>query len=59
MNGTQQLLVYADDINLLDKHISTINKKTDLASVTGKIVELEENAGKTEPYTRECLINRL
>jgi hypothetical protein len=46
LNGTYQLLVYADDVNLLGDIVYTINKNTKTVNDTSKEVSLEENAGK-------------
>jgi hypothetical protein len=42
LNGTHQLLVYADDVNLLGDNIDTIKKHTDACKEVG----LEVNAVK-------------
>ena len=46
LNGTYQLLVYADDINLLIERICTTKKNTEALLVTSKEVGLEVNAAK-------------
>jgi hypothetical protein len=43
LNGTHQLLVYADDVNLLGDDIETIKKSTQTLIDTGKEVGLEVN----------------
>jgi hypothetical protein len=48
INGTNQLLVYANDINILDKSIHTIKKNTDALVVTSKEIGLKANAEKTK-----------
>jgi hypothetical protein len=48
LNGTHQLLVYADDVNLLGDNIDTIKKNTQTLIDTGKEVGLEVNTEKTE-----------
>jgi hypothetical protein len=43
MNGTYQLLAYADDVNLLRYNIGTINKNTETSIDVSKEVGLEIN----------------
>jgi hypothetical protein len=38
LNGTHQLLIYADDLNLLGDNIDTINKNTEILTGTSKEV---------------------
>jgi sorting nexin-29 len=47
LNGTHQLLVYADDVNILGGSIHTIRKNTDALLITSKETGLEVNAEKT------------
>jgi hypothetical protein len=46
LNGTHQLLVYADDINIYGGSIHTINKNTEALVVAGRETALEVNAEK-------------
>jgi hypothetical protein len=48
LNGTHQLLAYADDVNLLGDNIDTINKNTQTLIDASKEVGLEVNAEKTK-----------
>jgi hypothetical protein len=48
LNGTQQLLAYADVVNLLEDNIDTIKKKTETLIYASKEVGLEANAEKTK-----------
>jgi hypothetical protein len=48
LNGTDQLLVYADDVNLLGDNIDTIKKKTESLIDLIKAVGLEVNAETTK-----------
>jgi hypothetical protein len=48
LNGTYQLLVYADDVNLLGNNIETLKKTTKTLIDTSKEVGLEVNTEKTE-----------
>jgi hypothetical protein len=41
LNGTHQLLVYADDVNLLGDNIDTIKKNTETVIYANKEVGLE------------------
>jgi hypothetical protein len=50
LNGTHQLLAYADDVNLLGNNIETIKKNTDFLIYASKEVDLEINVEKTK-YT--------
>jgi hypothetical protein len=47
LNGTHQLLVYADDVNLLGDNTDTIEKKTETLIGASKEVGLEVNTEKT------------
>jgi hypothetical protein len=47
LNGTHQLLAYADDMNLLGDNIDTINRNTTLI-VVSKEVGLEVNVEKSK-----------
>jgi hypothetical protein len=48
LNGTHQLLAYADDLKLLRNNINTINKNTQTVIDASKEVGLEVNVEKTK-----------
>jgi len=48
LNGTHQLLVYADDVNILGWGIHTVKKKAEALVVDNKETGLEVNADKTK-----------
>jgi hypothetical protein len=48
INGTRQLLVYADDVNLLGDNIDAIKKNTEHLTDASKEVGLEVHAEKTK-----------
>jgi hypothetical protein len=50
LNGTHQLFVYANDVNLLGNNINTIKKNTQTLIDSSKMIglDLEENAEKTK-----------
>ena len=47
MNGTHQLLAYADDVNLIGDYIGTIERNADLLLNACKDIGLAVNTGKT------------
>jgi hypothetical protein len=48
LNGTHQLLVYADDVNLLGDNMDTIKKHTETLTDASKEVCLKVNAEKSK-----------
>jgi hypothetical protein len=48
LNGTHQLLVYADDVNLLGDNVDAIKKNTRTLTDASKEVGLEVNAEETK-----------
>jgi len=48
LNGTHQLLVYADDVNILGGSVHTIKKNAEALVVASKETGLEVNADKTK-----------
>jgi hypothetical protein len=48
LNGTHQLLAYADDVNLLGDNRDTINKNTEILIDASRKVGLKINVDKTK-----------
>ena len=48
LNGTHQLLVYADEVNILGGSIETLKKSTEALVVTNKESGLEVNSDKSK-----------
>ena len=48
LNGTHQLLVYANDINILGESVYNVEENTEALVVAGEEIGLEVNADKTK-----------
>ena len=48
LNGTHQLLVYADDVNILGGSVHTIKENVETLVVASKEIGLEVNADRTK-----------
>jgi hypothetical protein len=48
LNSTRQLLVYADDVNILGGSVHTISKNTEALVIASKEIGLEVNTEKTK-----------
>jgi hypothetical protein len=48
LNGTHQLLVYTDDVNVLGGSVRSIKEKAEALLVACKQIELDVNADKTK-----------
>jgi len=48
LNGTQQFLDYADDVNVLGRNVHTVKEKAESLIVASKEIGLEVNADKTK-----------
>jgi hypothetical protein len=59
LNGTHQLLVYADDVNKLGETVNIIKKDTEAVLNASKEIGSEVNADKTKYDICSCLVTRL
>jgi hypothetical protein len=57
LKGTQKLLAYADDVNMLGENIDTIKKNTEALLDASKGVGLEVNPEKTKYMLMLCSQN--
>jgi hypothetical protein len=48
LNKTHQILVCADDVNILGGSVHTVRKNTEALLIASKEIGLEVNAGKTK-----------
>jgi sorting nexin-29 len=54
LNGTHQLLVYADDVNILGGSVHAVKKNTESLVVASKEIGLEVNAENTKYMVMSC-----
>jgi hypothetical protein len=59
LNGTHQLLIFANYVNLLGGNMYTVAKNAVILLVASKVVGLGVNAKKTFLSVCFCLVNRL
>jgi hypothetical protein len=57
LNGTHQLVAYADDVNLLEENVDTIKKIRETLIDSSKEVGLEINVEKTKCMLLSCYQN--
>ena len=53
MNGTHQVLAYADDVNLTGDDIRTVERNADVLLNASEDIGLEENIGKLSTWKQD------
>ena len=59
LNGTHQLLAYADDVNIMGGSIHTVKENAEALVAATREIELEVSADKTRYCTWSCLEIRM